>query len=331
MNLVKSKLMKTAILVHGDTDGICSGAIVMNKYPNSSVWFTHPVGLLSDIRKIKAHRYVLCDLAISERDKEELFEEFLRISSSSELIYIDHHPLPLNTIAGDIPATLVVRDLTKSASELTYTHLGTKGMELPAIFGAISDYYTDKTEFVEKTLEVYDKRTIYLEAGLLSQALLAQGKRDYEFKRKILTSLSHGIAPSSKPELVRKAISGTKKEWETIDYVINEFETIDGIALVRDVPKGISPNKAAKFALGASGLPIAISTRVKKGRFVDISSRKLSTFSLDLNLTFRTIALRFGGSGGGHPSAAGARIPLKHFDEFLEALRKEVEAIPSSF
>ncbi len=320
--------MKTSIVVHGDTDGVCSAAIALNKYPGAQVWFTHPVGLLEDLRRLDADLFILCDLAITERDKDELFEEFLNRSSNSQLIYIDHHPLPLDTIAGDIPASQVVRDLSKSSSELTYTFLGNKEMETVAIFGAISDYYTDTTEFVRRTLDVYDKRTIYLESGLLSQALAAQGKRDYEFKRKVLNRLSRGIMPSKMPDVVKKAVMGTKKEWETIDFVKKEHEKIDGIALVKDVPRGISPTKAAKFALGASGLPISISTRVRKKNYLDISSRKLSTFSLDLNLTFRTIAPRFGGTGGGHPTAAGARIPKKNFEAFLEALKKEVEAIP---
>jgi RecJ-like exonuclease len=320
--------MKTAIMSHGDTDGICSAAIALNKYPGAQVWFTHPVGLLGDIRKVKAGRIILCDIAISERDKEELFEEFLNISSSAELIYIDHHPLPLDSIAGDIPATQVVRDLTKSSSELTFTFLGNEEMKLVALFGAIADYYTDKTDLVKRTLDVYDKRTIYLESGLLSQALGFQGKRDYDFKRKLIGMLSTGVLPSSRPEIVRKAVGGTKKEWETIAFVRKTVEIMDGIGIVRDVPRGYSPTKSAKLALGVTGQPLCLSTRRKKRRFVDVSARKLSTFSLDLNRTMRTIAPRFGGSGGGHPTAAGARVPEKHFDKFLDAIKKEVAVIP---
>jgi RecJ-like exonuclease len=319
--------MKTAIVVHGDTDGICSAAIAMNRYPGASVWFTHPVGLLEDLGRIKAERIIICDLAISEREKEELFEEFLKRSSSTDLVYIDHHPLPLNTIAGDIPASHVVRDITKSSSELTYSYFGQEDMKRVALFGAISDYYTDTTDFVKRVLDVLDKRTIYLEAGLLSQALGIQGKRDYDFKRKLVDALSKGVMPSSRPDIVRKAVAGTKREWETIEVVRNSVEIIDGIGIVRNVPRGFSPTKSAKLALGVTGLPLCISTRRKK-RNIDFSARKLSTFSLDLNITFRTIAPRFGGSGGGHPTAAGARIPKKHFEEFLDALKREVEAIP---
>lgn len=319
--------MKTAIIAHGDSDGVCSAAIALNKYPGADVWFTHPVGLLEDLRHIHAKRLIICDLAISERDKTELFEEFLKRSSDAELIYIDHHPLPLDTIAGDIPATQVVRDLTKSTSELAHTVFKNHEMILVAVFGAITDYYTDTTDFVKKTLDVYDKRTLYLEAGLLSQALRTGGKRDYIFKRKIVLLLSKGELPSSSQMIVRKALEGTRKEWQTIEFVKKEVDVIDGIAILKNVPKDVSPTKAAKFALGVTGKPVALSTRPKKNN-IDISARKLSTYSLDLNVTFRTIAPRFDGSGGGHPTAAGARIPKKHFSAFMEALKKEVESIP---
>lgn len=319
--------MGTAIIVHGDTDGICSAAIALNKYPKASIWFSHPIGLLEDIKKIKADRVIICDIAISEREKGELFEEFLNISSSGELIYVDHHPLPLDTIAGDIPATQVVRDLTKSSSELIYTYLGDTSMKLVALFGAVSDYTSD-TDFVKTTLDLYDQRTIYFEAGILSQAIGAQGKQDYAFKRRLVQALSKGVMPSSRPDIVRKAVEGARKEWETEGFVRNNVDVIDGIGIVRNVPRGFSPTKAAKFALGVTGRPLCISTRVKKKTNVDVVARKLSTFSLDLNITMRTIAPRFGGSGGGHPAAAGARIPQEFFGEFLEALKKEVEAIP---
>jgi len=73
--------VKTAIITHGDTDGVCSGAIALYDQPNASIWFTHPVGLLEDLRRIKAEKIIICDLAVSEREKEDLFEEFLRRSS----------------------------------------------------------------------------------------------------------------------------------------------------------------------------------------------------------------------------------------------------------
>jgi nanoRNase/pAp phosphatase (c-di-AMP/oligoRNAs hydrolase) len=34
--------------------------------------------------------------------------------------------------------------------------------------------------------------------------------------------------------------------------------------------------------------------------------------------------LRFGGSGGGHEGAAGARIPVQNFEAFMETLKREI-------
>lgn len=318
--------MKTAILVHGDTDGVCSAAIALNSFPGSEVWFTHPVGLLPDLRKIEANRIIICDLAISERDKADVFEEFGKKSSKGELIYIDHHPLPLDTLASDIPVTHIARDLTKSSAELTYSYLGKENVKLLALFGAIADYI-DETDFIRKNLDHYDIRTVYLETGILSQAIAYQGRKDYNFKRTLVKKLASGLIPSHSPEIVKKAIMATKREWETIDLVKKSCKIMDGIGIVSNVPRGFSPTKAAKLALGITGLKMCLSTRTKKNN-LDISARKLSTFPLDLNLTFRALAPRFGGSGGGHPSAAGARIPRKNFEKFVHALKREAEAIP---
>ena len=41
---------KTLILTHGDSDGICSGAIAKTAYPDAYVYFTNPVSLLDELK-----------------------------------------------------------------------------------------------------------------------------------------------------------------------------------------------------------------------------------------------------------------------------------------
>jgi RecJ-like exonuclease len=118
----------------------------------------------------------------------------------------------------------------------------------------------------------------------------------------------------------------TKKEWEVYKYVQKKVEVTDGIALIRNVPKGVSPTKVAKFCLGVSGKNIGMGIRYKK-KFADLGVRKRSDFPLDINQVLRTIAPRYGGTGGGHPNAGGARVLRESLDEFLTALSKEVSAI----
>lgn len=316
-----------AIFTHGDADGICAASLLLAKYPEAGIWITHPVGLLKDLKEFDAEEVFICDIAISEKDKEELFQEFDRIRRRGSLVYIDHHPLPLGVMSGDLPCTKVIRDTTKSTSELTYRLLKEeipKEMNRPALFGAISDY-CDETEFVSNELDVYDKRTIYLEAGLLSQCL-GESKGDYDFKKGIIRELSLIKTPSEIEGVVDRALNATKKEWRLHEYVKQNVVLRNGVAVIKDVPTGVSSTKAAKFAIGVTGSSIGVST-VSRDDHVDISVRKRRGFPLDLNYVLRTIAVRLNGSGGGHPSAGGARVPRDKLDQFIEALGREISSL----
>jgi single-stranded-DNA-specific exonuclease len=66
---------------------------------------------------------------------------------------------------------------------------------------------------------------------------------------------------------------------------------------------------------------IAAEYRKRKGAY-DLSIR--SRGEVDINRLLRLIALKFGGSGGWHPLAAGARIPEKSLDAFLKNFDEEL-------
>ncbi|MDD4497418.1 MAG: DHH family phosphoesterase, partial [Methanosarcinaceae archaeon] len=72
---------------------------------------------------------------------------------------------------------------------------------------------------------------------------------------------------------------------------------------------------------GGKNVGIAAEHRQNKHVY-DLSIR--SRGPVDVNLALRTIAPRFGGSGGGHPLAAGARIPENLLESFLHAFDKEI-------
>ncbi|MFQ5975815.1 MAG: DHHA1 domain-containing protein [Candidatus Hydrothermarchaeales archaeon] len=319
--------MTVKIITHGDSDGLCAGALAYARYPGAEVWFSHPAGLSKDIKEVDADIVVICDIAISEKHKEKIFSHFARISETGELIYIDHHPLPLKTVSGDLPCTKVVIDRTKSSSELTFRLFKeqiAQELNRVALFGAISDY-CDQTDFINAELDIFDKRTIYLEAGLLSQSL-SESMGDPNYKRSIVYQLADCTMPSAIKGVVDKAMKSTKKEWEVYEYVKKKVEVSDGIAFIRNVPKGVSPTKVAKFCLGVSGKNIGMGIKFKKG-FADLGVRKRGDFPLDINRVLRTIAPRYGGTGGGHPSAGGARIRKESLDDFISALSKEVSTI----
>lgn len=283
--------METTILAHGDADGICSAALILSRYPDARVWITAPAGLLKDLKSCKSDNVFICDIAISERDKNEIFSEFSRISHNGELTY-----------------KVFGKEIDREMNRI-------------ALFGAISDY-CDSTDFIQNELDTYDKRTIYMEAGLLSQAL-SESRRDYPFKKKVIAELSRMKVPSNIERLVSKALIATKKEWLLYKYVQKNVLAAGGIAIVKDVPRGTSPKKAAKFAVGLTSCAIGLSM-VERKDFVDMSMRKRTGFHLNLDRVLRTIAPRFRGTGGGHENAAGARIPKESIDEFIRVLAKEI-------
>ena len=319
--------MAVKILTHSDADGICAAAIAKARFPEADIWFTRPVALLKDLQAIQFGTVIIIlDVAISETHKTQIFQRIKELAKGDEVIYIDHHPLPPGTLKNDVPATHVSHSTGASASELTFRFFRgdiNPDLDRAALWGAISDYAVE-TDFVRAGLNKYDRRTIYMEAGLLSQAL-GEAAGDYHYKRDIVLKLAQSVPPSDIPEVVERAVKATKREWETWRYVKEHVKKEGNLAIVYDLPVG-SLGKAALYALGTTGADIGICTRTVENE-VDLSARRREGADIDLNTMLRHITARIGGSGGGHEGAAGATIPLELFETFMEAVRKEISPI----
>jgi len=311
------------ILTHSDCDGICAGALALAANPDSRVFFTHPYGILDDLRGVAiGDDVIICDIALSEDKLTIILDRFSEISSSGELLYIDHHPLPKEICVRDIPGR-VIHDINSSASELTYmvfreglSHL----MERVAIYGAIADYL-DNTPVIRSLLCNWDKRAIYFDTGILVQGLEGY-KRNHEFKRKVVAQLASGQPPSLNADLCNAAIENSRREEEIIKTLKEQIQVYGRIAYTVDIP--FSLGKTAIYARAIAKVPVGIAGERRKG-FIDMSLRTCER-SIDLNSMLRHIAPNLGGSGGGHPQAAGARIPEEKFSKFIQELDEAVKA-----
>ncbi|ETA69220.1 MAG: single-stranded-DNA-specific exonuclease [Methanolobus sp.] len=311
----------TLILTHGDSDGVCSGAIAKSAYPEGDVYFTSPVGVLDDLNLADGYEnVVICDIAVDERHCTELFKKLHEVASVSNLTYIDHHPLPEKCISAD----WLHHDLTVCASELTYKVLQkrlSRDMRRVAIYGAIGDYY-DNSPSVKEWLRDWDKRSLFFQAGTLIQALIYSG-RNYDFKRKLVLPLSHDKIPTAIPGVLKYAKEGADLEEQLRIHVKHEVKTLQNLAYVVD-PNGYM-SKSAIYAASYGQRDVGISAEFRHKRNVyDMSLRSRNSESVDLNRLLRRIAPSFGGSGGGHASAAGARIPKESFDAFLREFDKAI-------
>ena len=319
--------MKTWIVTHGDGDGVTSGALALAVYKDAEVFFSHPAGLYEDLleitKKNSIGRVVICDIALCEKRLQDLIRLFEKLGKNIEIIYIDHHPEPLQIPLKELPIT-VFHSENACAAELTYKFFEDRlpwDLTRVALYGAICDYITD-TEFFKNTLKEWDQRMIFFEAGVLAQGL--EGSRgQYDFKRHIVKHLSDNGLPSSLSELLIKALIETMNEEEMRRELYNQIVCMNNIAYVIN-PRG-SVARAANYVRVISKKIVGIAMEEKKGFMV--MSLRTAHEKIDLNSLLRKLAVKYNGTGGGHKKAAGARIPKEFLNDFLNELDKEINFI----
>jgi len=187
-------------------------------------------------------------------------------------------------------------------------------MSRVAVYGAIGDY-KEHTPLIQRLIEDWDKSALYYETGTLLEGLEVD-RKDYDFMRRIVHHLSENRLPSSDAELARRAHEQAQREEEQRVAVKEQVQIVGSVAYVLNIPGPIGT--AALYARVAGDAKIGVAGEAK-GDMVDLSLRTVSP-KLDLNTILRRECKRFGGVGGGHPQAAGARIPTGRLMEFLKAL-----------
>ncbi|TFG27510.1 hypothetical protein EU527_18475 [Candidatus Thorarchaeota archaeon] len=315
-------MTKTVILTHGDLDGITSGAIALLSYPRSDFYFTKPSQIhqdLSRVAKDKPSIVHISDIAINAKKFDQLLEALDRFPETTIIQWTDHHPMTPKQKREIISRVDLMHEIGPCAAELVYRKFQSKLPEHAlrlALYGAIGDF-CDATPFAELHFDDMDKRTVYLEAGLLVQALQ---EIDYRRESKDLVyQLSLGVKPSSMNDIVNLAVKATRIEHEVFRYVQNNAKKVGQLGYVLDIPINGYRGKSAKFSAYVTNSMIGISAR-SSGEEVDMSLRRRRT-RLDLNKALNEILPAVeGSSGGGHPAAAGASMEINLFSKFLNLL-----------
>jgi single-stranded-DNA-specific exonuclease len=310
--------MRTIILTHADSDGLCAGAVALAANPGSPLFFTNAVGVLADLEQAKGFdRVVVCDIAINIPTSARLKTMVDGLARDAEVIYIDHHPLPEG-----FEAEWLISDITSSASEMTYRYFRKDlpaDMSRVALYGAIGDY-RDNSESIHEMVQDWDKRSLYYQAGTLSQGIEI-GRRDYEFKRWLVTQLSKNVQPSDIDILAKNAIIASRQENELRKRVARDVVSLRNVSYVMD--QNACMSKAAIYARVYGHTPVGLSAEYRDHRDAyDFSLRAIG--NLNLNLILSSTTAKYGGSGGGHPLAAGGRVPAAKLKYFLQDLDEAV-------
>jgi len=317
--------LKTKLFIHGDSDGVVCGALAYRYYVSKGaevdIIFTHPAGLVEDLIEFAkpGDRIFIADIALSEKHLKEIMDLFNKYSRSGELIYIDHHPEPIELDLRELEG-LIIHDTCCSASELAYKFFqDVLGFEYSrvALYGAIGDYL-DETPWAREILHEWDKRSIYFEAGVLAQGLEASRKL-YDFKRHVVKHLSENKLPSSLSELLIRALIESVSEDEMRIWVKKNVVKLNMLGYVIEPPGSLG--RAAHYARIYSNKPVGLAASRHRNNMV-ISIRSIR--EIDLNRVLRIITPKLNGTGGGHPFAAGARVHISKFKDFLAMLDNEL-------
>lgn len=314
--------MKTLIITHSDTDGICAGAIALSRFPNAEVFFSKPAALIREIDEVNADRLVICDIAVNKPDAVRLAE---KLSQKNEVLYFDHHPVPPG-FRKALKGVKFYHDIKASASEIIYrTFKDDIPMERvwPAIYGAIADY-SDDTPFIVEKLKNWDRRAIYFEVSTIVMGIKNEGFSDYDAKRKLVRELSRGTNPTSFPGLVESARLAVEREFDLYEEVKKNAKSFGKVGYIVKLSRFGFRGPAALFAATVTDKPLGISAFEKKRKYFDITIRSRDP-SLKLNIIAEKAAQAAGGSGGGHPNAAGARIPLANLKTFLKKVDSMIQ------
>ncbi|MCX8182898.1 MAG: DHHA1 domain-containing protein [Crenarchaeota archaeon] len=316
--------MEWLIFAHGDCDGVCAASIVLAAKKDAKVVFTNPAGLLSELRSVEAGSIVILDVALTPKHRDEIASEFKRLGAKHEVVYLDHHPLPQGLSISKLPVKTLKGVRDACSSELAYTFFKDDlepEMSRVAIYGAIGDY-SDDTPGVRRMLEKWDKRELYLEAGILVAALEGVRKTDFGFKRSLVNYLSENRLPSADRSLVEIALRESERDEEMRRVVKSLVKTHGNVSYVVNVDWSLG--KAATYAR-AYGETIVGVAADEQGENIDLSVRSIGLSSL--HRITSSVAGMLGGIGGGHANAAGARIPRGKLLEFIEMLDEKLAKI----
>ncbi|MGQ9597195.1 MAG: DHHA1 domain-containing protein [Thermoproteota archaeon] len=314
--------MEWTILTHGDCDGICSASLAFSINRSSKVIFTTPASLLSDLKSIRSGegQIVITDIALTPKHAGEIILELERLSLNNRIIYLDHHPLPSGLGVSALPVETIF-SVGACASELVYTYFEEElepEMSRVAVYGAIGDY-CDNTPCIKDILENWDKRELYLEAGILIAAIERAGKRDYALKKHLVEYLSENRLPSLDENLVNMAIQQSKMD-EAMRHVVKSMVKVLGkVAYVVGISWSLG--KAATYARVYGNAIVGVAAE-EEGDNVDMSIRSIGLENL--NEVVARVAESLNGIGGGHANAAGAKVPKETFQEFIKRLNEKI-------
>jgi single-stranded DNA-specific DHH superfamily exonuclease len=306
---------------HGtDVDG-CACAVLI-KLAAQARFLLIDYGRINECLRTIPDRYdvvYLCDLGLNATHVAALD----RVRAFAEVTYVDHHPVAEGLLAQlQGLGVEVVHDVRDCAGVLAFNVLREtlpRDAGLLAAYAAVSDRL-EAGPIARKLLPRFDRDLVYFEAMALSLAL---DRADGRLKRRIVTHLAALAYPHQLEEVPRLAVEQAERIAVLRQDLPSRATTRGRLAYVD--AEGDALGTVANLLLDICEAAIGVSYHVdQKRQVVDLSIRGREGVEVDLGRVTAQLASGFGGFGGGHPKACGARIPASRFTDFLHALAQHV-------
>lgn len=315
--------LKSVCISHGeDVDGLVCAIYLQHLKGALPILVTYD-GLKDALRKIEpsVDELYICDLGV----REELYEDVIHVSSFASVTIVDHHPTSEKVLEKlrRSGVTVVYSDLD-CASVLLYDHfrdeLSRKAARL-AVYAAISDQF-DKGPIASRLLSEFDKHLMQYEALMLTHALDRQNND--EFKALIFKELKHFKFPHKMKRVPDIALAHLDYLVKLIETLPKKAERLKRIAYVEGTDKS-SKGTVASLLIDSMGVDVGLCYKKKGEETVVVSLRGKSGLTLHLGEVTKKLAERYGGFGGGHNKASGAKIPQNNLMKFINDLNSELE------
>jgi oligoribonuclease NrnB/cAMP/cGMP phosphodiesterase (DHH superfamily) len=303
------------LITRGNVDGIASAAIFLSKHPLSRISFvTSPrAGAIVLAKDRTSTEIFLVDIALTD-DVQNAASKRREVQS---IYAVDHHP---SSSMEELDGTMVVEE-GRSAAGVLYNFLhGDPNLKRLVGIADLLEYC--QTDLLRDMMKRHGEQRMDEESKILDFSWRLNIDDD-DFRLTAAKRLSEGLWPSQVSAIKRRYIQViNERRWpKAVARIKAGLEVRDGVGIFQCHEKNRSLYGFGTRVLAdvcyRRGYRYALMLNDRKDN-CSVSVRGMSQNGLDVGRFVEDFTSRHGVDGGGHPTSAGARIPLPVANRFVE-------------
>ena len=313
--------VKIVNITHGDdADGLTCAALLQRLFKANTILANYDdleaalASIGNDVEKL-----YITDLNL----REALLPQIQKIRERSSITLIDHHSMQ-STVKNKLQelGVEVIHDTRDCASILVYsTYLDDLKQDAAqiAVWAAIADMFEDGP-IASILLDHMDRKWAQHEALILNHAL--GYNQSEQFKCYIIESLAKSLYPHQIKGASEAAFLQLERLVQ-IKKLVPDKATRAGRFAYMECGDDLSTGEVANIIMDALGVDIGVCYKYD-GDWVNISFRGERKLPEHLGDIAAKLSEKYGGFGGGHNRAAGAKIHKNRFSEFKSDFSNQI-------